>query len=395
MDNKNFMAAFEQYNKSHEQKKRVSGEDILKKYFQPVEGTQRIRLMPPLQGEDYFEEAWFHMVRETAYNKNSDKTYIAWKKHYCGSSNDPKVQKVDANGNAVLDKDGKPYMVRPYCPLCAKKDEILATQDQSVVRKKESELTTQAQKEAYAKNKEIFKEAMQYAPKRYFLVRILDLDRISDGVKIWQFPYRKDKKGMHDLFMSAIERFNKMYPNNDWTDLEQGCTFELLNVEVPTKNGGMKIDVQQIRESRDLTPATEDSILMKKIAEDKTKWTDLHKKKERAKITHEQYLERVIKRTNPYYDNNQKKWIFPDPADAELQSLANNRSDDDLTASSSNESQQSQMAQAAVQNEVEQQNTQPDMDSLTPEQVDSMPTIDTNTQSSGINMDDDIDDLPF
>jgi len=401
MSNKNFMSAFEQYNKSHEQKKRVSGEDLLKKYFQIKEGVQRIRLMPPLSGEEYFEKAKFHMVRETAYNRATGKTYLGWKKHYCSASNDPKVEKVDANGDLVLDKDNNPVKVRPHCPLCAEKDRILATQDQSLVRKKEVELTTQAQKIGYAKNKEIFKEAMQFTPKDYFLLRVVDLDKISDGVKIWQFPYRIDKQGVHDYFMTAIGRFHKEFPDSDWTSISDGCTFELKNVEATTKSGHQTTKLQVIYGDSKLSPVTLDEILNKKLAEDTTKWSDLHKKKVRAKITHEQYLERVITKTNPYYDNDQKKWVFPDPKDADLQSNANNRSDDDLTESSSNGNQESSMTQAVVANEMENTNTQPDMDSLTPEQVSSMPTISESTnsgtsESGNIDFsDDEVDDLPF
>jgi hypothetical protein len=69
---------FDQYKKSHESKKRMSKEEIMKQYFTPRNSTETFRILPQHEGQKYFEEAHFHYL----------KVGNQWKKLYCPKHND-------------------------------------------------------------------------------------------------------------------------------------------------------------------------------------------------------------------------------------------------------------------------------------------------------------------
>ena len=106
---------------------RKTREDILSKYFVPRKTKELFRILPPKGNKKHIEEAFFHVVDiKTIGGKIKHGTII-----YCPAHNDPKVKKLDANGNPIIE-NGVPKLVPAPCPLCAKANEILKKQNPAI-----------------------------------------------------------------------------------------------------------------------------------------------------------------------------------------------------------------------------------------------------------------------
>jgi hypothetical protein len=109
-------AMFSDYQNKQKQTKRKTSEEILAKYFVPRKNKEIFRILPPKAGRKHIEEAYFHVIPTIGSGgKKKHGTVV-----YCPAHNDPKVKKMDKNGNVVLDSNGAPMMIPAPCPLCDK-----------------------------------------------------------------------------------------------------------------------------------------------------------------------------------------------------------------------------------------------------------------------------------
>lgn len=304
---------------------KLTKEQVLAKYFTPRNSTEYFRILPPLPGRDVVESAYFHYVPTNDSKSFNGKTY---RKIFCPAHNSPKVPKRDAQGNVYLDQQGKPVMVAQRCPLCEKKNEILAKQiplknSEGKFLKKE-EMNPQ-QLEIKAKNDELYKKAMQFDAKKYHIVRGIDKGKPKDGVKYWRFKDNFKNQGVLDKLIPALKIFFEEYKINP-TDVENGSDLyiNVVEAEIPGTKKKYK-DVSSIT-ARKPSKLYDDPIIVQQWLNDKSTWRDVFKPVTMTRVlTPEQYLEKVALGIDPYWDENSKKWVFPSPADAELQAKANEK----------------------------------------------------------------------
>ena len=211
--------------------KRPSKEEILAKYFTPRKDKEIFRILPPLAGRDYIETAFFHAVKVNAPGGQR------YRKIYCPAHNDPKVPKVDANGEVIRDQQGNPVMIIKPCPICEKSKEILQKQDPSLKGVKKEEMTPQ-QLAVKEQNDKIWKASSELQAKKFYIIRGIDKGAEKDGVKFWRFKHNFKQQGVLDKLGPAVT--NWMDDNMiDYTDVNKGreeteliVMFRLLLLEV-------------------------------------------------------------------------------------------------------------------------------------------------------------------
>lgn len=321
---------FNKYKERDEKKgkKFMSKEEMLAKYFNPRQDTEIFRALPKREGEELIEEGYFHQVQAGKFAKNKATVY-------CPAKNNPKVQKKDGDGNLVFDQEGNPVMVNQYCPLCAKAAQIKSTQNKSVMGKKEKELENDpASLAIFRKNKEIFTRASKFEAKLYYIIRGVDRGAEKNGVKFWRFKHNFKGQGVHDkLWKPIIQGFYKQ-TGKLYNDPVSGVDL-MITVSDNTIPGTSQTyrDVTAINPRIPQSPLHTDPLIAKQWLDDKTVWRDVFKPKKAPGISEEQYLKLASEERNPgqeydmrntpYYDEQEKKWIFPNHP--ELEVAANTR----------------------------------------------------------------------
>lgn len=292
--------------------------NILEKYFTPQKQKEYFRILP-LKDKKPIQQAFFHSVQITGQNGKKQ-----WAKLYCPAHNDPMVPKVDADGNPVTEKDGKPVMVPRYCPLCEKAKRELNKQDQSVRGKKKEDLTPK-EKEIWDRNREIFKEASKWQAKKFYIVRGVDKGNLKDGIKFWRFPHNFKKQGVLDKLLPVLGDFIDNY-QQAYHDPEKGGDLSITMTEAinPMNNKPyMTVSAISVKSPSKLH---EDPIVYQELLNDPISWRDVFKMKTAPEIDGIKFLELVAEENNPYWDDsdpNNKKWVFP--GHPELEEKANTR----------------------------------------------------------------------
>jgi len=317
------LSMFDDYEQSYNKttNNRPTKEEILAKYFTPRSRTEIFRILKPLAGRDYIEKAYFHVVKV---NTPSGKRF---KKVYCPAHNDARVAKLDANGQPILNKDGREVLVASHCPLCEKHKALLKKQDPSL-RGIKKENMTDAQKKIKEKNDEIYKEAVQWEAKLFYIVRGIDKGAEKDGPKFWRFKHNFKKQGIHDKLMPALSSYVQQF-GYDFTDTDNGTdlVITVVDAQLPGSDRTYK-DVSSIMPKAP-TKLHQDVNVIKQWTQDPIIWRDVFKPAKAPQLDTVGVLERIARGVDPYWDDSdqqKKQWVFPDPADAELMERANTRS---------------------------------------------------------------------
>lgn len=327
---------FDKYKKRDEKKTRLSKEQILAKYFNPRQDTEIFRALPKLAEEEIIEEGYFHKVQAGKYIRNSTTLY-------CPAKNNPKVQAKDKDGALVFDQQGKPVMVSQYCPICAKSQKMRAKMDKSVSGKKKEQLVTEAEKAAFDKNIGILKDSNKFEAKRYYIIRGIDRGAEKDGVKFWRFKENFKKQGVHDKILNPIIKAYYKQTGKVYNDVQHGLDLIISVVDnsIPGSTNTYR-DVSAINPRMGgATRLHSDPMIEKNWLDDKTTWREVFKPKKAPGIDEIQYLQLAAEervegqlqdmRNTPYYDEDVKKWIFPNHPDLEV--AANTRTQNlDATA---------------------------------------------------------------
>jgi glutaredoxin len=298
--------------------RRKSREEILAKYFVPRKTKETFRILPPKPGKKRIEEAFFHVVPTIiAGGKRKYNTVI-----YCPAHNDQKIKKLDGNGNPVMDGNGNPITIPAPCPLCAKYKQLLSKQDPSLKGiKKENMNSTQL--EIKESNDKIYKEAIVWEAKKFYIIRGIDKGVEKDGVKFWRFKHNFRNDGTLDKLLPILEQYiatqNVDYSSPvNGTDLNILMTDSEFNGHVYRKISGIIFNGK--------SSLHEDAVIAKQWLEDDITWRDVFKPRSAPGIEPYEYLEMVANGTNPYWDDidqNNKHWVFPGRPD--LEAAANTR----------------------------------------------------------------------
>lgn len=310
---------FANYQKQQNQKKRKTSEEILAKYFVPRKTKETFRILPPKQGRKHIEEAFFHVVTTiTTGGKKKHGTIL-----YCPAKNDPKVPKLDANGQPVM-KNGQPVMIPAYCPLCAKHKSELAKQDQSIFGIKKENMN-ERQLAIKEKNDKIYKEAIKWEAKKFYIIRGIDKGRVADGVKFWRFKHNFKNQGTLDKLLPILEDYLSTQ-KADFSCPTNGTDLSITMTDSEF-NGRTYKSISAIT-AKGKSLLHDDPVVVENWLEDNITWRDVFLPKKAPGITTEEYLEMVGKGENPYWDDSDpqnKKWVFPGRPDLEKAANTRNR----------------------------------------------------------------------
>lgn len=295
-----------------------SGKDLLAKYFVPRKAKEVFRILPPKSGRKHIDEAFFHVVTTNAAGgKKKHGTVI-----YCPAHNDPKVPKLGTDGKPLLDANNQPMLVPAPCPLCAKHKTWLAKQDPSLKGIKKENMNDM-QLVVKAKNDEIYKEAIKWEAKKFYIVRGIDKGLEKDGVKFWRFKHNYKNQGTLDKLLPILE----MFMTDQQADFSDAMTGTDLNIIMTDSefNGHVYKAISAIT-AKGKTQLHADPQVMQAWLDDDVNWRDVFLPKKAPNTTPYEYLEMVAGSTNPYWedtDQTNKRWVFPGRPD--LEEKANTR----------------------------------------------------------------------
>ena len=313
----NLKKMFAEFQKQQKQNKRKTSEEILAKYFVPRKTKETFRILPPKQGRKHIEEAFFHVVTTlTSGGKKKHGTIV-----YCPAHNDPKVPKVDVDGQPVM-KNGQPVMIPTYCPLCAKHKAELAKQDSSILGIKKEQMNDR-QLKIKAKNDEIYKEAIKWEAKKFYIIRGIDKGRVADGVKFWRFKHNFKNQGTLDKLLPILEEYMTNY-KADFSHPENGTDLSITMTD--SEFNGRTYKAISAISFKGKSKLHDDPIVIEQWLEDDITWRDVFLPKKAPGITSEEFLEMIVEGKNPYWDDSDpqnKHWVFPGRPD--LEEAANTR----------------------------------------------------------------------
>ena len=315
----NLKKMFSDYQKKQEQTQKKSHEEQLAKYFVPRKTIERFRILPPKNNRKPIEEAFFHVVSMNAAGGKK----VHGKVIYCPAHNDPKVKKIGVDGKPVLDSNNNPVLVPAPCPLCAKHKNWLAKQDPSLKGIKKENMTDE-QLIIKAKNDEIYKEAIKWEAKKFYIVRGIDKGAEKDGVKFWRFKHHFKNQGTLDKLLPILEYFINSNQTN-FTDPLNGTDLNITMVKDKLPNGTIYNAVSSII-ACGKSPLHADPMVAKGWLDDEITWREVFQPKKAPFTTPYEFLEMIAKGVNPYWedtDTTKKHWVFP--GNPELEAKANTR----------------------------------------------------------------------
>ncbi len=292
---------------------RKTSEERLAKYFVPRKTTEHFRILPPKPGKNYIEEAFFHVVPVNVAGGKKK-----WGIVYCPAHNDPKVQKLDSDGKPSFDQNGKPVMIPAPCPLCAKYKKEIVKQDPSI-RGVKKENMTDAQLVIKAKNDAIYKEAIQWEAKKFYIVRGIDTGADKDGVKFWRFKHNYRNQGTLDKLLPILKEYADVH-KADFSSPKNGTELNIIVSDSPMPNGRTYKAVTAIT-YKGPSPLHSDPLIAREWLDDIVSWRDVFKPKKAPGVEPIEFLEMILSGTNPYWENsdpNSKHWVFPGRPDLEL-----------------------------------------------------------------------------
>ncbi|MFW6377077.1 MAG: hypothetical protein ACOCZ5_00390 [bacterium] len=308
---------------------RKTSAEILAKYFVPRNTKEIFRILPPKPGRKHIEEAYFHVVTTiTTGGKKKYGTII-----YCPKHNDPPSPKLDENGKQVLGDDGKPVMVPAKCALCDKYHSKLSEQ-KPLPKGLKKENMNPTQLKIKESNDAIYKEAVAWQAKKFYIVRGIDRGVEKDGVKFWRFKHNFRNQGTLDKLLPILQDY-MAEKKADFSCPVNGTDLSITMTDSEF-NGRTYKSISAIT-YRGKSPLHTDKVVAEQWLEDDITWRDVFLPKKAPGITTQQFLELVAEGQNPYWDDsdaNNKRWVFP--GHPELEAAANTRNRD-LGANTSNE----------------------------------------------------------
>lgn len=305
---------FSDYQKKQSQStNKKSRVDLLAKYFVPRNAKETFRILPPKAGKKHIEEAFFHVVTTNASGGK--------KKHgsviYCPAHNDPKVPKIGPDGKVM-----EGMFVPAPCPACARHAALLKTQDPSLKGIKKENMNDM-QLAVKAKNDAIYKEAIKWEAKKFYIVRGIDKGMEKDGVKFWRFKHNYKNQGTLDKLLPILQDYMENQ-KADFSDAINGTDLNIIMTDSEF-NGHVYKAISAIT-AKGKSPLSIDPHVAQAWLDDEIIWRDVFLPKKAPNTTPYEFLEMVVMGTNPYWDDtdqSNKRWIFPGRPD--LEELANTR----------------------------------------------------------------------
>ena len=245
---------------------KMSQEDRLKRYFTTYlpkgtkSGQKRVRILPTSDGSSPFKEVWYHEVQVDG----------KWTKLYDPGKNDGERS-----------------------PLTEVYEELMSTG-------KESDK----------------KLAMQYRPRKFYIVKLIDRENEDHGPKFWRFKDNYKQEGILDKIIPIWRA------KGDITDPQEGrdLIIELAKAKTPK---GIEYTVVQTVMYDDPCPVHEEKELMDEWLTDELTWNDVYAKKP------VEYLEAVAQGEVPVWDSELKKFVYGEESQSVIGGSSSSESEDE------------------------------------------------------------------
>jgi hypothetical protein len=214
-------------------------EERMKKYFAAIlkdtekQGQRRLRILPTPDGSSPFKEVWYHEIQV-----------------------DGKFQKFYDPGKNDNERS----------PLNEVYEELRSTGKES--------------------DKEL---AKQYLSRKFYIVKVMDRDNESDGVKFWRFKHNYKNEGILDKIIPIWRA------KGDITDPDNGRDIILELTKAKTPQTVMYDDPTPVHENKQ----TADSWI-----NDELTWEDVYSKKP------EEYLEAIARGETPRWDSDKGGFVY-------------------------------------------------------------------------------------
>ena len=230
-------------------------EERMKKYFAAIlkdnekQGQRTIRILPTTDGSSPFKEVWFHEINVDG----------KWQKFYDPGKND-----------------------NERSPLNEVYDELMSTGRES--------------------DKQL---AIQYKARKFYIVKVVDRDNESDGVKFWRFKHNYKQEGILDKIIPIWKA------KGDVTDSDNGRDLILELTKAKTPKGATYTVIQTVMYD-DPTPTHEDAEQASTWINDELTWEDVYSKKP------VEYLESIARGETPRWDTDAGKYIYSNNQEEEI-----------------------------------------------------------------------------
>ena len=317
-----FKQQYQDYQKQGVKPQKKTLEEIRAKYFMPKSTiTKEIFRILPFKTEKFFEEAHFHVVPMLESGGKIKKNAIV----YCPAHNDPPVVKINPiTGQPEIGLDGRPKMIPAPCPLCSKYRRKISKQDDSIKYVKKADMND-AQLLIKAENDKIYKDAVQWEAKKFYIIRGIDKGSEKDGVKFWRFKHNFQNKGTLDRIYPVLEDFIEQH-GCDFASPENGTDLSITMGDATMPNGTPYKQITAILH-KGKSKLHQDPLVVEQWLNDNITWREVFPPKKAPNITPLEMLQMIADGSNPYFDKSdesKKHWVFPGRPD--LEELANTRS---------------------------------------------------------------------
>jgi len=257
--NNSFDAVLAQYESSKQSgsssTSKFTQEERMKKYFAAIlkdtekQGQRTIRILPTTDGSSPFKEVWFHEINVDG----------KWQKFYYPAKND-----------------------NERSPLNEVYEELISTG-----RESDKQLAT------------------QYKSRKFYIVKVIDRDNESDGVKFWRFKHNYKQEGILDKIIPIWKA------KGDVTDSDNGRDLILELTKAKTPKGATYTVIQTVMYD-DPTPTHTDTETSNDWINNELTWEDVYSKKP------VEYLESIAKGETPRWDTDAGKYIYSNSSESEI-----------------------------------------------------------------------------
>jgi hypothetical protein len=230
-------------------------EERMKKYFAAIlkdtekQGQRRLRILPTPDGSSPFKEVWYHEIQV-----------------------DGKFQKFYDPGKNDNERS----------PLNEVYEELRSTGKDS--------------------DKEL---AKQYLSRKFYIVKVIDRDNESDGVKFWRFKHNYKNEGILDKIIPIWRA------KGDITDPDNGRDIILELTKAKTPKGATYTVIQTVMYD-DPAPVHENKESADAWIKDELTWEDVYSKKP------EEYLESIARGETPRWDSDKGGYVYGDSSQGEI-----------------------------------------------------------------------------
>jgi hypothetical protein len=150
-----------------------------------------------------------------------------------------------------------------------------------------------------------------YKAREAYVVKVIDREKESEGVKFWRFNHSRQKDGIYDQIINSM-----VAAGEDFTDPDTGRD---LTIKISRNQANIPV-VSSIIASFKQTPLHEDESTKNLWLADEREWTEVYS------VKPYEFLRILVEDGEPGWDKENKKWI-----DKSLAAKEENASNDDTS----------------------------------------------------------------